>query len=108
MLAGVRQRGIFYAEGFRVLHRVAAPAGGRGPPGTLIPQRSRNSMYRVTIQVVTNLPLTSKHKFRFNMRSLYFYATLCFGVNGRFETTGVVTLYKATEITWEMRVKYKS
>ena len=35
-LAGVRQRGVFNAEGLRILHRVAAPAGGRGPPGTLI------------------------------------------------------------------------
>ena len=28
-------------------------------------------IYRVTIQVVSNLPLTSKQKFRFSMRSLF-------------------------------------
>ena len=28
-------------------------------------------LYRVTIQVVSNLPLTTKQKFRFNRRSLY-------------------------------------
>ena len=33
--------------------------------------KGRESVYRVTIQVVTNLPLTSKQKFCFNMRSLY-------------------------------------
>ena len=27
--------------------------------------------YRVTIQVVSNLPLTSKKKFRFSMRPMY-------------------------------------
>ena len=27
--------------------------------------------YRVTIQVVTNLPLTSKQKFGFSMRPMY-------------------------------------
>ena len=29
------------------------------------------SMYRVTIQVDSNLQLTSKHKFRFSMRPMY-------------------------------------
>ena len=29
------------------------------------------SEYRVTILVDSNLPLTSKHKFRFNMRPMY-------------------------------------
>ena len=28
-------------------------------------------IYRVTIQVVSNLPLASKQKFRFSMRSMY-------------------------------------
>ena len=29
-------------------------------------------MYRVTIQVLTNLPLTSKQKLRFSMRPIYY------------------------------------
>ena len=44
-------------------------------------------MYRVTIQLVQNLPLTSKHKFHFGMDwpglarpKLNF----CFDINGRF------------------------
>ena len=32
-------------------------------------------LYRVTIQVVSNLPLTSKHKFCFNMRPVSLKAT---------------------------------
>ena len=39
--------------------------------------------YRVTHQVVTNLLLTSKQKFRFGLVCQNF----CFDVNGRFATT---------------------
>ena len=45
-----------------------------------------NMIYRVTIQVVSNLPLTSKQKFHFNMRSLYYNATLVL------DTTRMATL----------------
>ena len=39
------------------------------------------SLYRVTIQVLTNLPLTSKQKFCYCLRNFYFK------VNGRFVTS---------------------
>ena len=48
------------------------------------------SPYRVTHQVVTNLPLTSKHKFRFGLvRSgqANHKQNFCSEVNGRFITT---------------------
>ena len=47
-------------------------------------------MYRVTIQLVTNLPLTSKQKFHFGLaRPLHarLKQNLCFEVNGRFVTS---------------------
>ena len=44
--------------------------------------------YRVTIQVVYNLTLTSKQKFHFSMRApIYYVLKQNFDVNRRFVTT---------------------
>ena len=54
-----------------------------------------STAYRVTHQVVTNLPLTSKQKFRFSLArpgQARPKQNFCFEVNGRFITTWHVTL----------------
>ena len=53
-------------------------------------------MYRVTHLVDSNLPLTSKQKFRFGLACPDLARpkqNFCFDVNGRFESTRCVTLY---------------
>ena len=40
-------------------------------------------LYRVTIHLGTNLPLTSKHKFRFSMRLMYFVLVSTGGLDQR-------------------------
>ena len=54
----------------------------------------RRLFYRVTHQVVTNLPLTPKQKFRFGLAWLWPKPkqNFCFDVNLRFYTTWCVTL----------------
>ena len=56
----------------------------------------RKTMYRVTIQLMANLPLTSKVKFCFGLACPGLARpkwNFCFEVNGRFATSGMVTLY---------------
>ena len=53
-------------------------------------------MYRVTIPLVQNLMLSSKQKFRFGLArpgKARPKRNLCFEVNRRFRTSGMVTLY---------------
>ena len=60
--------------------------------------------YRVTQQVVANLPLTSKQKFRFGLAWTGLTRSkqnLCIKVNGRFGTTCIVTLYCDSVEEWQ-------
>ena len=50
-------------------------------------------MYRVTIQVVTNLPLTPKQMLRLKYMLLILKRNLCSDVNRMLDTTWMVTLY---------------
>ena len=55
-----------------------------------------HTFYRVTIQLVANLPLTSRQKFRFDLArpgQARPKRNLCFEVNGRSNTTWCVTQY---------------
>ena len=55
-------------EGARRLRKRGGDVGC-GP----VRQRNLSVLYRVTIQVDSNLPLTSKHKFRFSIRPMPMY-----------------------------------
>ena len=54
-------------------------------------EQNYGRQYRVTIHVVPNLLLTSKQTLYFNVKSIYKNVTFV-GVNGRAETTRMVTL----------------
>ena len=70
MLAGIVASAIESIGDYYACARMS----GAPPPPVHAMNRDKikcSCYYRVTIQVVPNLPLTSKQKFRFSMRPMY-------------------------------------